>query len=67
MAMAAAAKLPIFFTSATGAAALPVEELLDPDAVCVADGEPVMKPKLEAAAVPEADVTIVVVQEQSEL
>ena len=67
MAIAAAAKLPICWTSATGAAALPVEELLDPDAVCVADGEPVVKPKLEAAETPEADVTMVVVQEQSEL
>jgi hypothetical protein len=66
--MAAAARLP----ACAPTTAAPVE--LDPDAVFVAD-EPLgvadaridVRPKLEAAAAPEADVTIVWVQEHEEL
>lgn len=66
MAIAAAAKLPTFFTSATGTAA-PVELALDPEPVLVGVTPVVVRPRLVAASIPEAEVTIVVVQEQSEL
>ena len=66
MAMAAAAKLPTFLTSATGAAA-PVELALDPEPVLVGVTPAVVRPRLVAASMPEAEVTMVVVQEHSEL
>ena len=67
IAMAAAAKLPTFCTSRTGAAALPVELEEDPEPVGEAEAAAEVRPRLDAAATPEADVTTVVVQLQSEL
>ena len=72
MAMAAAAKLPNSFGPA---AAPPVELTVAPDAVAVlpllavlvAVAMEVLRPSDDAASVPEAEVTMVVVQEQSEL
>jgi len=65
MAMAAAAKLP---TLSTPAAALPVAALApEPELVADAVAVAVASPKLEGAAAPVAEVTIVCVQSHDEL
>ena len=68
MAIAAAAKLPTFCTPAAAAAPVELDDAPEPVAEAEKLAEAavaVVRPRLDAALTPEAEVTTVVVQEQS--